>query len=99
MKPAKNHLIIKQEYFMEFIKNDAPLSGEIKGIDINDELTKKEFKSIINFIDENLVVLIKNQSIDDYKLKDFSRLFGELDPPAPNPYGIQILYLNILKST
>ena len=53
---------------MEFIKNDAPLSGEIKGIDINDKLTKKEFKSIINVIDENLVVLIKNQSIDDYKL-------------------------------
>ena len=76
---------------MEFIKNDAPLSGEIKGIDINDELTKKEFKSIINFIDENLVVLIKNQSIDDYKLKDFSRLFGELDLPAPNPYGIHFI--------
>ncbi len=76
---------------IEFIKNDAPLSGEIKGIDLNSKITLETSNKIINFVDENLVVLIRNQSIDDNKLKDFSKLFGELDPPAPNPYGINFL--------
>ena len=76
---------------MEFIKYDAPLSGEIKGIDLNNILSLEEKNNIKKFVDDNLVVLIKNQKIDDYKLKDFSKLFGELDPPAPNPYGVNFL--------
>ena len=76
---------------MEFIKYDAPLSGEIKGIDLNNFISIETKKNIKKFVDDNLVVLIKNQKIDDYKLKDFSKLFGELDPPAPNPYGVNFL--------
>ena len=67
------------------------MSGEIKGIDLNNILSLEEKNNIKKFVDDNLVVLIKNQKIDDYKLKDFSKLFGELDPPAPNPYGVNFL--------
>ena len=76
---------------IEFIKNDAPLSGEIKGLDLNQKISIEVIKKSLNFVDENLVVLIREQYIDDKKLKDFSKLFGELDPPAPNPYGINFL--------
>ena len=47
-------------------------------MDINDKLSKKEFKSIINFIEENLVVLIRHQLIDNNKLKDFSESLVKL---------------------
>ena len=76
---------------MEFIQHDAPLSGRIKGIDLNDFISNQIKTKIIKFVDDNLVVLIKNQFINDYKLKEFSNFFGELDPPGPNPYGINFL--------
>ena len=47
---------------MEFIKYDAPLSGEIKGIDLNNILSLEEKNNIKKFVDDNLVVLIKINS-------------------------------------
>ena len=76
---------------MEFVKYNAPLSGEIKGINLNNFLSIETKKNIKKFVDDNLVALIRNQNINDHKLKDFSKLFGELDPPAPNPYGVSFL--------
>ena len=76
---------------MEFVKYNAPLSGEIKGVDLNNFLSIETKKNIKKFVDDNLVALIRNQNINDHKLKDFSKLFGELDPPAPNPYGVSFL--------
>ena len=76
---------------MEFIQHDAPLSGRINNIDLNDYISNQTRKKIIKFVDDNLVVLIKNQLINDNKLKEFSNFFGELDPPGPNPYGINFL--------
>ena len=76
---------------MEFILHDAPLSGRIKNIDLNYLISNQTKEKIIKFVDHNLVVLIKNQFINDYKLKEFSNFFGELDPPGPNPYGINFL--------
>ena len=77
--------------FLEFIQHDAPLSGRIKDINLNDFISNQTKTKIIKFVDDNLVVLIKNQFINDYKLKEFSNFFGELDPPGPNPYGINFL--------
>ena len=37
--------------------------------------------------DEHLVLVIRNQRIDDEQLIAFSRHFGALDLPGPNPYG------------
>ena len=76
---------------INFKKNDAPLSGEIIGLNLNQQISIEVIKKIINFVDENLVVLIREQYIDDKKLKDFSKLFGDLDTPAPNPWGINFL--------
>ena len=54
---------------MEFIQHDAPLSGRINNIDLNDYISNQTRKKIIKFVDDNLVVLIKNQFIKDYMLK------------------------------
>ena len=62
---------------MEFIQHDAPLSGSIKDIDLNDFISNQAKTNILKFVDDNLVVLIKNQFIDEYKLKEFSNFFGE----------------------
>jgi len=35
----------------------------------------------------HLVLLFRGQHLTDPELLDFSRRFGELDPPGPNPYG------------
>ena len=69
----------------------SPLGGEILNLDLNKKIDKKKAAKIKNFVNERLVVLIRNQEIDDYKLKEFSALFGDLDPPAPNPYGVNFL--------
>ena len=36
---------------------------------------------------DHLVLRFREQRLSDPQLIDFSRLFGELDPPGPNPYG------------
>ena len=56
---------------MEFIQHNAPLSGRVKDIDLNDFISNQTKAKIIKFVDNNLVVLIKNQFIKDYKLKCF----------------------------
>ena len=59
---------------MEFVKYNAPLSGEIKGIDLNNFLSIETKKNIKKFVDDNLVALIRNQNINDHKLKDQTAL-------------------------
>jgi taurine dioxygenase len=38
-------------------------------------------------LDRRLVVVARGQQLSDPDLLAFSRNFGELDPPGPNPYG------------
>ena len=76
---------------MEFKNSKSSLGGEILDLNLNENINSKDINLIKNFVDERLVVLIRNQEIDDYKLKEFSSLFGDLDPPAPNPYGVNFL--------
>ena len=76
---------------MEFKNSKSSLGGEILNLNLNENINSKDINLIKNFVDERLVVLIRNQEIDDYKLKEFSSLFGDLDPPAPNPYGVNFL--------
>ena len=47
---------------MEFIQHDAPLSGRIKDINLNDFISNQTKTKIIKFVDDNLVVLIKINS-------------------------------------
>ena len=76
---------------MNLINSSASLGGEIVGIKIDAKLTKDHIDFINTSWDERLVLVFKNQNVDDKTLINFSKNFGELDPPGPNPYGITFL--------
>jgi taurine dioxygenase len=76
---------------MHLIKSPASLGGEIKGIDLKKQLNIEQIEFINNSWDESLVLVFKNQNLNDSDLINFSKNFGELDPPGPNPYGIIFL--------
>ena len=70
------------------IKNlDATLGAEIDGIDVSKPLPQADIDAIEAAWRERLVVVFHGQSLSDPQLIAFSRNFGELDPPGPNPYG------------
>jgi len=76
---------------MKLINSNKSLGGEIIGLDISNKLTQDQINFINECWDERLVLVFKKQNLDDPKLINFSKYFGELDPPAPNPYGITFL--------
>ena len=70
------------------IKNlDAPLGAEIDGIDVSKPLPQADIDMIEAAWRERLVVVFHRQNLSDPQLIAFSKNFGELDPPGPNPYG------------
>jgi taurine dioxygenase len=71
-----------------WIKNlDAPLGAEISGVDLSQPVTRKVVEAIEAAWRERLVVVFHDQTLSDPQLISFSKNFGELDPPGPNPYG------------
>jgi taurine dioxygenase len=66
---------------------DATLGAEIDGIDVSKPLPQADINAIEAAWRERLVVVFHGQSLSDPQLIAFSRNFGELDPPGPNPYG------------
>ena len=76
---------------MKLIKSVKSLGGEIADLDISNKLTQDQINFINQSWDERLVLVFKKQNLDDHKLINFSKYFGELDPPGPNPYGITFL--------
>jgi alpha-ketoglutarate-dependent taurine dioxygenase len=66
---------------------DAPLGAEIRGIDLSLPLAGSDVETIEEAWRMRLVVVIRGQKLSDPQLLAFSRCFGELDPPGPNPYG------------
>ena len=73
---------------MNLIKSKKALSAEIENIDLSKELKTDQINFIQKAWDENLVLTFKNQKLNDLQLIKFSKYFGSLDLPAPNPYGI-----------
>jgi len=70
------------------VKNlDAPLGAEISGVDPSRPLSRSDVEAIEGVWRERLVVVFHDQSLSDPELIAFSKNFGELDPPGPNPYG------------
>jgi taurine dioxygenase len=70
------------------VKNlKAPLGAEISGLDLSKPITAHEVKTIEEAWRERLVVVFHDQKLSDPRLIAFSKNFGELDPPGPNPYG------------
>ena len=66
---------------------DAPLGAEVSGVDLSKPLAQSDIDAIEAAWRTRLVVVIHQQALSDPQLLAFSRRFGELDPPGPNPYG------------
>jgi len=66
---------------------DAVLGAVVRNIDASKPLAPDEIKTIEHVWRERLVVVLQGQQLSDPQLIAFSRRFGELDPPGPNPYG------------
>jgi taurine dioxygenase len=63
------------------------LGAEIGGVDLSQPLSTETFGEIRKAWLEHMVVRFRGQSLPDPQLLAFSRHFGELDPPGPNPLG------------
>jgi taurine dioxygenase len=66
------------------------LGAEIRGVDLH-RVDRAAFELIREAWHEHLVLRFRGQHLSDPELLAFSRLFGELDPPGPNPYGAPFL--------
>jgi taurine dioxygenase len=66
---------------------NAALGAEVGGIDLSTAIPPTDIDAIEAAWRERLVVVFHDQSLSDPQLIAFSRNFGELDPPGPNPYG------------
>src|SRR5215468_8879457 len=66
---------------------DAPLGAELHGIDLARSLPPPDLRAMKYAWQTRLVIVARGQRLSDPQLLAFSRRFGELDPPEPNPYG------------
>src|SRR3984957_20207411 len=70
------------------IKNlSAALGAEVADVDLSGPLLQADIGAIEAAWRERLVVVFHDQTLSDPQLIAFSKNFGELDPPGPNPYG------------
>ena len=76
---------------MQIVPFDAPLGAELRGLDASLPVGAADADAMRRALDEHLVLLARDQRLDDPALIAFSRVFGELDPPGPNPYGAPFL--------
>jgi taurine dioxygenase len=63
------------------------LGADIHGLDLRQEIPSGVFAEIRAAWLEHLVIRIRGQKLTDPQVLAFSRNFGELDPPGPNPLG------------
>ena len=66
---------------------DAALGAEVVDVELAEPLPPATFAAIEAAWRERLVVVFRGQNLSDPQLIAFSKNFGELDPPGPNPYG------------
>jgi alpha-ketoglutarate-dependent taurine dioxygenase len=66
---------------------DAALGAVVSGIDLSKPVAQDDVKVIEDVWRDRFVVVFHGQKLSDPQLIAFSKNFGELDPPGPNPYG------------
>jgi len=66
------------------------LGAELSGLDLR-AVDAATFAEIRKAWHQHLVLRFRGQMLSNPELLAFSRLFGELDPPGPNPYGAPFL--------
>jgi taurine dioxygenase len=72
---------------IEAVPVGETLGAEIRGVDLADGICEATREAIKQAWAEYLVLVFRDQQLSDAALIDFTRNFGELDPPGPNPYG------------
>ena len=63
------------------------LGADLDGVDLAEPLAASTLAAIRKAWLDHLVIRFRGQVLSDPQLIAFSALFGELDPPGPNPYG------------
>ncbi len=76
---------------MQVKKLGDALGAELSGVDLSQPFPAQTFAEIRKVWLDHLVLRFRGQRLSDPQLIAFSRLFGELDPPGPNPYGKSFL--------
>lgn len=76
---------------MKVVPSGAALGAEVQGVDLAASLDSATVEEIKAAWDRHLVLVFRGQQMSDPDLLAFSRNFGELDPPGPNPYGVTFL--------
>lgn len=66
---------------------DGALGAEVAGVDVSTPLPQADIDAIEDAWRERLVVVFHDQALSDPQLIAFSKNFGDLDPPGPNPFG------------
>ena len=69
----------------------AVIAADILDVDLAKPLDDQTIAFIGDAWNDQLVLRFRNQRLNDDDLLRFSRYFGELDPPGPNPYGVTFL--------
>ena len=72
---------------MELIRLGDALGAEIRGLDLAQPIAPEVFARIRAAWLEHMVLRWRRQKLTDPQVLAFSRNFGELDPPGPNPLG------------
>jgi taurine dioxygenase len=72
-------------------RSDAPLGAWVHGLDASQPLSPALRDELMAAWRTHLVLVARDQNLTDDNLLDFSRNFGALDPPGPNPYGAAFL--------
>ncbi len=80
-----------QAHEIEIVPMATPLGAEVHGLDARQPLSAAVVAQLTAAWERHLVLLIRGQSLSDEDLLAFSRNFGPLDPPGPNPYGESFL--------
>ena len=72
---------------LSIVPLDGPLGATISGFGPGLSMSGADRDDLLRAWREHLVLIIQDIPLSDPELIAFSRLFGELDPPGPNPYG------------
>jgi alpha-ketoglutarate-dependent taurine dioxygenase len=72
---------------MRVTKLGDALGAEIGGVDLSGPLAAPTIAAMRKAWLDHLVIRVRDQKLSDPQLIAFTKLFGELDPPGPNPYG------------
>jgi taurine dioxygenase len=76
---------------LDITRLDGALGARVTGIDLTRPVDAEVASALRRAWAEHLLLVFPGQSLNDDQLIAFTGLFGELDPPGPNPYGGPIL--------